>query len=351
MKSVARMALQPGMEIAEDIRNYKNELIFPAGTKIDDTVIAKLARHSIMCVTIMENIDYASTHYEKIHYSESFQRFQTVYYQGMAEYKNMMLNLIEHHGKPDTARLLEIHRQIRSFVDGNATLLDYLYNMMPGEDELTHVHCLNSALIAGVYSDWQGLDNAAREMLILCAYFYDIGKLTLPGELLWKPEKLTPVEFERIKTHTLVGFRLIEDFDLDPHIKKCILMHHERCDGTGYPSRLKLEQIDIYARRIAIIDAYEAMTAPRSYRKSLTPFQVIANFEAAGYNKYDDGLLNPFLKRIADSQIGLPVRLNDESVWEVLLINPFKLSRPTLKRGMECLDLNSRPDLEIIAFN
>lgn len=197
----------------------------------------------------------------------------------------------------------------------------------------------------------QGLDSKTKEMLILCAYFYDIGKLTLPNDLLWKPGKLTPVEFEKIKTHTLVGFQMIQNFDLDVHIKKCILMHHEKCDGSGYPSHLKLDQIDLYARHIAIIDAYEAMTSPRSYRRSLTPFQVIANFEAAGYNKYDDSLLHPFLKRIADSQIGSSVRLSDETVWEVLFINPFKLSRPTLKRDMECLDLSTRPDLEIVSFN
>lgn len=153
MKAVARMALQPGMEIAQDVLNYNNELIFPAGTKIDNAVISKLARHSVMCVTVMEEVDYASNHYEKIHFSEAFKRFQSAYYQGMTEYKSMMLQLIQHHIQPDTGKLLEIYQNIRSLADGNATLLDYLYNMTPGEDELTHVHCLNSALIAGVYSD------------------------------------------------------------------------------------------------------------------------------------------------------------------------------------------------------
>ena len=356
MKTIARMALTPGMEIAEDVVNNHNEVIVHAHTCVDDSVISRLARYQIMAVSIMESIDYATTHFEKVRLSEGFEKFEQTYQQVFPRYKEMMNNLVEHGTAADTNDLMEIYHALADPVSSRKTLLDYLYNMIPNEDELTHAHCLNSALIAGVFADWLYMKENEKNMLILCAYFYDIGKLKLPDSLLWKPGKLTDVEFARIKTHPLLGFDIVKDQDLDPHVVKCILMHHERCDGQGYPSKLKMQQIDFYARHISIIDAYEAMTSPRVYRQTLTPLQVVERFEKSGMLQYDYDILRPIMKRIADTQIGLTVKLSDDSVWEIFLLNQLGYSRPVLKRDipdsdqMEFLDLLKRRDLEITAI-
>lgn len=360
MKTIARMALSPGMEIAEDVVNGQNEVIVPAHTVVDAAVLSKLARYRVVVVSVMENVDYATTHFEKIRYSEGFLNFEKTYQELFPKYKDMMNRLVQNGTPVDTDELMNIYHALADPVPSRKTLLDYLYNMIPSEDELTHSHCLNSALIAGVFADWLAMRPEQKDMLILCAYFYDIGKLKLPDTLLWKPEKLTDVEFARIKTHPLLGFDIVkEQSNLDPHIIKSILMHHERCDGSGYPSKLKILQIDFYARHIAIIDAYEAMTSPRAYRQSLTPLQVVERFEKASIMHYDYEILRPIMKRIADSQIGLTVKLSDDSVWEIFLINQLRFSRPVLKREIvsdgidpqyEFLDLMKRTDLEITAI-
>lgn len=350
MKDIARMALEPGMEIGADVYNYKNELIIPAGTKVDTNVINKLARHSIMCVSIKENIDYAVTHFEKIRFSNGFISFQKAYLNMMPDYKKMMDQLVFEKAPLDMDKLMQIYQVIYSSLERHELLLDYLYNMLPTEDDLTYAHCLNSALIAGLFASWMSLSPEETTLLIQCAFFYDIGKLKLPNELIWKTDKLTDLEFEKIKTHTITGFQLLQEQNVDSHILKAALMHHERYDGTGYPSKLHDTQIDLYARYISIIDAYEAMTSARTYRQSKTPFEVIEIFEKDAF-KYDIELLRPILSRIANHMIGLNVRLSDDQIAEVILINQSKLGRPVVRTTSGALiHLAHRKDISITSI-
>lgn len=349
MKSVARMALKTGMVIASDVTNYKGSIVIPAGTPVDEQIIAKLERNSVICVDIYEDIDYAVTHFEKIRISEQFQHFERAYHEKLAAYKEMMSDFVTKQLAMDVTLLIDIYYSLRTMAPSIDKILDYLNNMLPNEDELTYTHCLNAALIAGVFSEWLGFEKERRDELILCGYFYDVGKLLIPDNILWKPDKLTDLEYMQIKTHPLTGYKLLENQPLPEWLKRCTLMHHECCDGTGYPSRLKKTQIDLYARIIAIVDAYEAMTSPRSYRESITPLQVVKRLEEGGKKRYDEDLLRPILKRIADTQIGFNVRLTNDTKWEVFVINPADLSRPILKKDEELLDLSMHPELDIVA--
>ena len=348
MKMTAVMALKPGMVLASDVLSYKNELLYPANTTLDDIAIAKLSRHSIMCVEIKEDEDFATTHFEKIRVSAGFKHFEKTYNIFLPRYKIMIDKLISDKTPPDISQLFQIYAEITGCAKTGELLLDYLYNMLPSEDDMTYAHCLNSALIAGVFGTWTGISREDLFKLIQCGFFYDIGKLMLPYELIWKPSRLTDIEFELMKTHTIKGFELIKDLDLDEAILKAALTHHERCDGSGYPSKLKDHQISKFAKYISIIDAYEAMTSARTYRQSLIPFQVIANFEKTD-RYYDTLILKQILTQIARSQLGLTVRLSDDRLAEVILINELKLSRPLVKCEDTVIDLSQNPDLTIEA--
>jgi len=348
MKMIAVMALKPGMILAEDVLNYKNELLFAANTKIDEITIAKLSRHSIMCVEIKDEVDFATTHFEKIRVSDGFKKFEKTYNSLIPTYKQMIDDLISKGTPVDLNKLFAIYSEITSCAKNGEILLDYLYNMLPSEDDMTYTHCVNSALIAGVFGTWLGLSREDLFTLIQCGFFYDIGKLLLPQSIIWKPSKLTDMEFEMIKTHTMKGFNVLKDQNISPAILKATLMHHERCDGTGYPSKLKENQIDKFAKYISIIDAYEAMTSARTYRQSLIPFQVIENFERTD-RFYDTLCLKQILSHIASSQLGLTVRLSNEKLAQVILINQLKLSKPLVKLENEVIDLTAYPDLSIVA--
>ena len=127
------------------------------------------------------------------------------------------------------------------------------------------------------------------------------------------------------------------------------LMHHERMDGSGYPSGISGEKIDLFARVIAIVDTYEAMTSYRVYRPMLNPFQVIANYEKEGFARYDAALIKPILMHIAQSQLGMNVHLSDGRNAEVILINETALSRPMVKElnSSTLIDLAQFPNITI----
>ena len=349
MKTVATLALKPGMILGEDVLTYKNELLLPKNTKVDDIVVAKLNRYSIMCVQIMEEADFATTHFEKVRVSEGFKRFEEKYNIYMPMYKKMINDLIYTGKSLDQNTLFQIYAELSGCAKNGELLLDYLYNMLPSEDDLTYAHCVNSALIAGVFGTWLGLPNKDIFTLIFCGFVYDIGKLLLPPQLIWKPDKLTDEEYEFVKTHVIRGYHIIKDQGFEDNIIQAALQHHERCDGTGYPNKLKDNEINQYAKYMSIIDAYEAMTSARTYRASLIPFKGIENFERSS-SHYNSIILNPILQRIANSQLGMTVRLNNDQIAEIILINQQKLSRPLIKCGDYVIDLIKYPDLQIEAI-
>lgn len=347
MKIVARMSLQNGMILGEDVKDAHDNVLYTAGTQINERVINKLKRYSVMCVTVMEEIDFAQTHYEKMRYDSAFKAFEIIYTDSLNRYKELMTIFLNTGALIDNKKLLSLYHNVMSAVPGHVAIFDYLYNRVPNEDEMTLTHCFNSALIAGTFADWMLLNENEKNTLILCGFYYDIGKLMLPYHLLWKPGKLTAEEYEQIKSHTITGYKLLRMHAIDPQIKRAVVLHHERMDGSGYPYGFDKEDIDIYSRYISIIDTYEAMAAPRAHRLSIPPLNILAHFEEA-LSQYDVEILMPIMMRIANAQIGTNVQLSDESVWEVFILNNHKLSRPVLRNDKsEMLDLSTRPDLKI----
>ncbi|MCH5337169.1 MAG: HD domain-containing protein [Acetatifactor sp.] len=347
MKAVARMELKPGMTLGEDVR-WQEKILFSEGTVLSQANIERLKRYNIMIVTVMEDVDFATTHYERLRYSHDFKIFEQKHAQNLYKYKKLMMDFATSGKQIPAQALMEIYSDLRSTYSNGAILLDYLYNLMPNEDELTFNHSLNSALLAGVFAEWTAMSEEDREELILSGFYYDIGKLKLPYDVLWRPGKLSQEEFDVVKKHPSIGWAMLGNTGLSSHIQDAVLMHHERMDGSGYPKHAKGDEISIFARYIAIIDTYIAMASPRPHRNALTPLQIMGNFEK-NVAQYDKELLIPLMIHIADAQIGSSVCLNDDSVWEVSHIHATKLSRPVLKNAkQETLDLREHPELEIV---
>lgn len=347
MKSVARMELRPGMTLGEDVVWHGSSIYF-AGTVLTQNMINKLQRYSIVCVTVMEEVDFATTHYEKLRYSQEFKTFEKKHEESLNKFRQLMDDFSTKRTPISEDVLMSIYDDLRATYPSGAVLLDYLYNLMANEDQLTFNHCLNSALLVGAFAEWNAMPVEERKYLILSGFYYDIGKLKLPYDLLWRPGKLTDKEYDMVKRHPAIGWAMLGNSRLDPRIQDAVLMHHERADGSGYPHHLKGDEISLYARYLAIVDTYIAMASPRPHRDALTPLQILGHLETE-ISKYDANLLMPLMKRIADAQIGSNVCLSDESVWEVFIIHTTRYSRPVLKNEKsQILDLLEHPELEIV---
>lgn len=348
MKVITKMEMTPGMILGKEVE-HQGEILYPADTELTAKIIDRIKRHNIMCVTILDESDFATTQKEKMKFNERFKAFTTRYEECLIRYKGTMISFLGTKQPIMDNDLIDIYNDIYEKIDNGTELLNFLYNLLPNDDELTYTQSLNAALLAGTFADWLNMSEEEKRILILCGFYYDIGKWKLPFEILWKPGILTEEEKKIVQTHPVIGYSIARvDINLNEHVKNAIIMHHERFDGSGYPYHMKGEKIDIYARYMAIIDTYTAMASPRTYRTAFTPLQILANYEN-NIEKYDVTLLLPLMKKIANSQIGTTVQLSDDSIWEVFMINDAKFSRPILRDlNNQFLNLSKRPELAIV---
>ena len=241
-----------------------------------------------------------------------------------------------------------LHDTTRLLTNSNTTIgvLD-LVNNLRSYDDSTYAHSLNVSIICRVFGQWLHLPQEDIDALTVAGSIHDLGKLLMPPEIIKKPDRLTDEEFRIIKTHPYKGYKHVENSNLDNRIKSAILMHHEKCDGSGYPAGLTGPNITPFAKIVAIADVYDAMTANRVYRAAMCPFHVIRMFENEGYLKYDVRYLLPFLEGIVQTYINNRVRLTDGSVGEIIFINKQALSRPIVKIKDRFVDLSTEKDLVI----
>ena len=316
-----------GMTIAEDV--YKGEqLLIPKGTVINNEVMNILRYSSVVSIavygkdasvkTVSEPIS-VPTHSEKLRQSEHFQKFE----QSAEE-------IME--GQTNTYELMDILSNIRYF------------------DDATYAHSLNVALLANIFGRWLHYDEDQLKILTVAGLLHDIGKVLIPAEIIKKPGRLTKEEFDIIKQHPYKGYRLVQSKKVDENIAQVALMHHEKCDGSGYPIGLKGPKINELAKLITIVDIYEAMTANRCYHQGICPFDVIRMYEDDGYVRYDPKYLVPFLQGISDTYLHNTVLLNDGRQGEIILTNKTRASRPGLLVHGEYVDLSFHPALQIVSI-
>lgn len=349
MELVAVASLKPGMEIAQDVLDHKGNVIMRQNTNLDKHLIQKLTINSISVVYIKEPEDYFTTYFEKIKFSKTFQKFSVAYNENFTVFKKVIQRFLFNSADMDNDALLNIIKNITDpFAQSKITILDMLSVLETSDKDFLYSHALNVALICNYTGKWFRLDEEDLDTLTLCGFYYDIGKTKIPSEILTKVGRLTQEEFELTKSHAVLGYQMLQDCPIDERIKLAALMHHERCDGTGYPQGLKDERINKFAKIIAILDSYEAMTSYRTYRAPLCPFTVIEIFEKDGYGKYDTGCYLTFLERMVDEYIGKEVQLTDGTVCVVVLINKQKFSKPMVKTtDNKYIDLSKEKDLSI----
>lgn len=142
-----------------------------------------------------------------------------------------------------------------------------------------------------------GLKEAELDTLVLGARLHDIGKVGVRDEVLLKPGKLTPAEWEEMRSHPEVGLRILEPMlpYLGP-IGSIVLHHHERWDGGGYPKGLKGEEIPFLVQIVAVADAYDAMTSDRPYRRALSPEEAAEVIRKEAGRQFSPRVAEAFLR-------------------------------------------------------
>ena len=164
-------------------------------------------------------------------------------------------------------------------------------------DSYTFGHCERVAGYAVALARALGLDEGQQTTIRIGAYLHDLGKVKVPHEILNKPGKLTDEEFGVIQMHPVWGVELLATVEFPWDIKPIIRWHHEKYDGTGYPDRLRGDEIPLNAQIICIVDVYDALTTTRSYRPAMSQAEALARM-AESRNWWREDVYAAFLRSL-----------------------------------------------------
>ena len=345
---------QSGMLVAQDVYNDAGQLLFPAEARLTDKAITRMRFHAVPFIKIyiedsVQNIDDGVdelSFFEKLRETEEFTEFNEHFSEVALTFEKEMLRVLREGGDTDSNSLSNGVKRILGSCRSGIQVFDLLHCTRT-YDEVIFAHSLNVAIISAVLGGWLGFDNNDIETLIVCGIYHDIGKLAIPKEIVDKPGPLDGDEYDIMKRHTSEGYKILKNMNLDKRVMLAALMHHERIDGSGYPLGVKGDKIDRMTRVVAIADVYEAMTAPRKYRKAGCPFEAVRIFESNGLALYDTAYLLKFLEHITMCYMGYRVRLNDGTIGTIVYMNKQEESRPMIKVGSEYINLFRNPDLYI----
>ncbi len=367
MKRILTVNAKEGMVVAGDVYTEAGQLVIPKGTVLDKGVIEGIRSYSVydffieeeekkiisydiedLDRMIFENEGDSTGYYDRIRETEEFKRFESQFIESVKSVEDDINNIVKLNNPVCVEDLLSTVKKITDQFKPDVTLFDMMH-CIEGYDDSTYIHSLNVALICRVTGEWLKMSPEDLDILTVAGMLHDVGKLMIPEDIIKKPGKLTPTEYAIVQSHTVHGYNILKNQPIDDRIKYAALMHHERCDGKGYPNQHKIEEIELFARIVAIADVYDAMTSNRVYRSAVCPFSVISVFENS-IDLFDPKCLSVFLERIAHSYVNNEVVLNDELEGVVVMINKYALAKPGVLVGGAYIDLSRQDKLKITAI-
>ncbi len=183
-------------------------------------------------------------------------------------------------------------------------ILKALMKTLAENSSETEGHALRMQKMAYIIGEKMGLSAADLDRLSLVAILHDLGKAIISGEILEKPGKLSPEEWEKMKQHPVTGYRIASSTEEFMHIASLILHHHEWWDGSGYPSGLKGEKIPLLSRIISLVDAFDVMTTGRPYKKKMSRKEAATEIQRCAGTQFDPNLVGTFNEVLQEVNLG-----------------------------------------------
>ncbi|MEF2968864.1 HD-GYP domain-containing protein [Paenibacillus sp. M1] len=356
MRLIPVSSLQPGMKLGKKIYSEDGVVLLSENAELSEAIIRRLRAHGLDLVYVADPRTDDIVIQDMIEDETRRRALREI----RTSFKEMMQPAVKGIVYPRLGKAFT--NLVESIMDDLSSREDAMIMMMNinSMDQYLYRHSLNVCVYTILLGQIHGYSKDDLTLLGLGAMLHDIGKTKLPLELLNKPSRLTDAEFEQIKKHPEIGFRLLKD---EPGIPlksaHCAFQHHERINGTGYPRGLKGEEISEFARWIAITDAYDAMTTHRVYRPAMLPHQALEVLYTGSGEWYEKSKLEVFRDHVAIYPLGMTVTLNTGEKGVVVKIHKDVPHRPVIRilndpLGAEVkspFDVDLRNQLSVVITN
>lgn len=332
MKKFSIEEIKVGMVPTSTVYSIDNQVVLRAGEVIKEADYNRLIRWGIRELysegDFLDNDSFQSLIEYKINEEKNFVKI----YNQITEFFKQIYNDIVEKLKCNinslnilSQRVIDLALNYKNQIISYALIFsnDYSYPV---------THLINTAIISAIGAKEFSLSELDMKKLVIASLLHDIGMSKVPLEILNKKSKLTEEEYKIIKSHPIDGYKILKECNFeDQDILNAILQHHEQYNGNGYPRKLAKDKISIFARFIAVSDAFEAQISYRSYRKSLTGYLAMKNVLIGANTRFDPDILKAFVNAFSIYPPGSIVQLNNGCVGTVVEVNQNALLRPKIK--------------------
>ena len=369
LKAFAVRSLLPEMLIGRTVYDGDSEnVLVEGGTVLDKEIIKLLKEKGVASVYVDEDSILAAVQKEKAvkrerakadelpaperdakldrQYEEDYRYVYSEMeklFKGAAETGKLNMDILQ--SVMSSGRLRDLYKE-------GATAVSMIYSMDQEGDYNLH-HCVHLAILGGLMARWMGLVGIDRQNMVLAGLFLDIGKQMIPKDLLEKKGLLTEEEFDILKNHVVDSFKIVEKSELAGRtdLMNGIIQHHERDDGSGYPSGLKGDAITTFGKVLAILDCYDAMASSRSYAEKRSPFEVFKVLYADVLDgKLDSEYAVLFMRKMNAALNGCWLRLSDGTAGRIVYIDESRVTAMPVVQLADggFIDLNTVKDITVV---
>ena len=317
MRLVPIEHLKDGDVIAKDIISYDGGVLLRHSTRFKKAFKPRLLERNILEIYIKDDV---SRGIEPSKIIDSSVR-QTMIHDIKKQFDKLSDRL-----ELDIGAVSEITRELMDQINQKDMILEL--DDLKTNDHYTYEHCLAVAILTNLTCNKMGMNIYQKEKIVMGAVIHDIGKIIIPKDILNKPGPLSKEEYEIVKQHPEVGYKMIKDnMDLSPITKLAVLCHHEREDGSGYPLG-KGKELHIGCKIVAACDLFHALISERCYRQGLPINEVIAIAQKEA--------INPEIRTIIESlfayyPVGCMIQLNDGKIGIVEKNISSDIKRPIVR--------------------
>ena len=322
MRRVNIDSVQFGDKLARTVYNSDGGVLLTKGIEIKEAYLYKLKSYGVTEL-YLEDAD-----------SANIQSIEIIHEQTHREAVNLVKKMMNDYSFTKTIDVEKVKKTVNNILDellGNKEII-YSLSEIKSVDDYTFEHSVNVCILSLITGIGLGFDLQGLRELGIGAMLHDVGKLHIPDSILKKPSQLTVDEFEEIKKHTIMGYEILKKSGKVSLRSAYIAFgHHERYDGSGYPLQLKSDNIQIFARIVAVADVYDALTSDRVYRKRLKPSEVYEYITSLGANHFDPRVIESFVKYVTIYPVGTGVLLNTRERGVVASCNKNLPTRPIVR--------------------
>ncbi|SDX20194.1 HD-GYP domain-containing protein [Paenibacillus sp. CF384] len=338
--------LRDGDKLSNDTFNGYGLHVLSKGTELYAREISKLFQHQIEYVDIISRKQEESARTIESGINPKWiPTVQPIYQDAVNGYEQLFLEAMQN------GKIIEddVVHTFQPLVDNFRMERDVvsMLLLLNTKDDYTYQHSVQVGMLSYYLSSWLGYSEKEAVKIGQAGFLHDIGKCQITDGILNKPGKLSDDEYELIKKHTIFGHQIILESFGESLAATVALQHHERIDGTGYPNRVKGDDLHPVSKIVAVADVYSAMISSRVYQKKRDLLFVLKELYRMSFTELDAFTTHTFIKHMIPNFIGKQVELVSGETGTIIMTHPSEFFRPLVRIEDRFVDLTVTRNLEV----